>query len=41
MFVIVDPTGKLVLMCKALWTLLRGSFMHMFDPLCSQVIYRV
>jgi hypothetical protein len=41
MFVIMDPTGNLVLICKALWTLLRGSLMHTFDPLCFQVIYRV
>jgi hypothetical protein len=34
MFVIMDPTGNLVLICKALWTLLRGSLMHTFDPLC-------
>jgi hypothetical protein len=29
----MDPTGRLVLICKALWTLLRGSFMHTFDTL--------
>jgi hypothetical protein len=34
MFVIMDPTGNLVLICKALWTLLHGSLMHTFDPLC-------
>jgi hypothetical protein len=28
------PYGDLVLICKALFTLLRGSLMHMFDPLC-------
>jgi hypothetical protein len=28
------PYGDLILICKALQTLLRGSFMHMFDPLC-------
>jgi hypothetical protein len=32
--VIMDPTGNLVLICEALWTLLRGSLMHTFDPLC-------
>jgi hypothetical protein len=31
--VIMIPTGSWVLICKALWTLLRGSFMHTFDPL--------
>jgi hypothetical protein len=33
-FVIMDPTGRLVLICKALGTLLRGVLMHTFDPLC-------
>jgi hypothetical protein len=31
----MDPTGRLVLICKALWILLRGSLMHTFDPLCD------
>jgi hypothetical protein len=35
------PYGDLLLICKALWTLLRGCLMHTFDPLCFQVIYRV
>jgi hypothetical protein len=35
MFVIMDPTGNLVLICKTPWTLLRGSLMHTFDPLCD------
>jgi hypothetical protein len=30
----MDPTRRLVLICKALWTLLHGSLMHTFDPLC-------
>jgi hypothetical protein len=30
----MNPTGSWVLICKALWTLLRGSLMHTFDPLC-------
>jgi hypothetical protein len=30
----MDPMGKLMLICKALWILLRGSLMHTFDPLC-------
>jgi hypothetical protein len=29
----MDPTGRSVLICKAIWTLLRGSLMHTFDPL--------
>jgi hypothetical protein len=41
MVVIMDPTGKLVLICKALWTLLRGSFnAYVRSSLCFQVIYR-
>jgi hypothetical protein len=42
MFVIMDPTGNLVLICKALWTLLRGGFnAYVRSSLCFQVIYRV
>jgi hypothetical protein len=26
----MDPTGSVVLICKALWSLLRGSLMHTF-----------
>jgi hypothetical protein len=29
----MTPAGSWVLFFKALWTLLRGSFMHTFDPL--------
>jgi hypothetical protein len=28
----MDPTRRLILICKALWTLLRGSLIHTFDP---------
>jgi hypothetical protein len=28
-----DPYGDVMDNCKALWTLLRGSLMHMLDPL--------
>jgi hypothetical protein len=31
----MDLSGRLVLICKALWTLLRGSLMHTFGPLCD------
>jgi hypothetical protein len=30
----MDPTGRFILICKALWTLLHGSLMHTFNPLC-------
>jgi hypothetical protein len=29
----MHPTGRLVLICKALWALFHGSLMHTFDPL--------
>jgi hypothetical protein len=31
----MDPTGNLMLICKALWTLLRGSFnAYVWSSLC-------
>jgi hypothetical protein len=36
------PYGDLMLICKALWSLLRGGFnAYVRSSLCCQVIYRV
>jgi hypothetical protein len=31
--------GRSLLICKALWTLLRGSLMHTLDPLCVFMLF--